>query len=38
MGHDHAKCSEIVRDILFYAARYRYREARALVSGEEVTK
>ena len=31
MAHDHAKAAEIVRDILFFAARYRWREARALV-------
>lgn len=31
LAHDHTTAGLIVRDILFFAARYRWREARAMV-------
>ena len=33
MAHSHGKASQVVRDLLFYAARYRWREAREFVEG-----
>lgn len=38
MAHDHDKAAEIVRDILYYAARYRWKEARELVGEVVVAK
>lgn len=32
LAHDHETAGIVVRDILFFAARYRWREARAMVA------